>query len=120
MHGKLGELLGALGDFGRARDHVERQQRAQRLRRGAGKIYHAISDLLMRGGVLCEIQDHIKKELQEAAYRSEMSDPGRKNKKFEHYDNSQKKFFGAVTRAIEKEYGTAGEELSRMKTEEEK
>ena len=69
---------------------------------------------------LCEIQDHIKKELQEAAYRSEMSDPGRKNKKFEHYDNSQKKFFGAVTRAIEKEYGTAGEELSRMKTEEEK
>jgi len=69
---------------------------------------------------LCEIQDHIKKELQEAAYRSEMSDPERKNKKFEHYDNSQKKFFGAVTRAIEKEYGTAGEELSRMKTEEEK
>ena len=49
-----------------------------------------------------------------------MSDPGRKNKKFEHYDNSQKKFFVAVTRAIEKEYGTAGEELSRMKTEEEK
>ena len=45
---------------------------------------------------LCEIQDHIKKELQEAAYRSEMSDPERKNKKFEHYDNSQKKFFGAV------------------------
>ena len=39
---------------------------------------------------------------------------------FEHYDNSQKKFFGAVTQAIEKEYGTAGEELSRMKTEEEK
>ena len=69
---------------------------------------------------LCEIQDHIKKELQEAAYRSEMSDPERKNKKFEHYDNSQKKFFGAVTQAIEKEYGTAGEELSRMKTEEEK
>ncbi len=69
---------------------------------------------------LCEIQDYIKKELQEAAYRSEMSDPERKNKKFEHYDNSQKKFFGAVTRAIEKEYGTAGEELSRMKTEEEK
>ena len=69
---------------------------------------------------LCEIQDPIKKELQEAAYRSEMSDPERKNKKFEHYDNSQKKFFGAVTRAIEKEYGTAGEELSRMKTEEEK
>ena len=69
---------------------------------------------------LCEIQDHIKKELQKAAYRSEMSDPERKNKKFEHYDNSQKKFFGAVTRAIEKEYGTAGEELSRMKTEEEK
>ena len=69
---------------------------------------------------LCEIQDPIKKELQEAAYRSEMSDPGRKNKKFEHYDNSQKKFFGAVTQAIEKEYGTAGEELSRMKTEEEK
>ena len=27
---------------------------------------------------------------------------------------------GAVTQAIEKEYGTAGEELSRMKTEEEK
>ena len=69
---------------------------------------------------LCEIQDPIKKELQEAAYRSEMSDPERKNKKFEHYDNSQKKFFGAVTQAIEKEYGTAGEELSRMKTEEEK
>ena len=69
---------------------------------------------------LCEIQDHIKKELQKTAYRSEMSDPERKNKKFEHYDNSQKKFFGAVTRAIEKEYGTAGEELSRMKTEEEK
>ena len=46
---------------------------------------------------LCEIQDPIKKELQEAAYRSEMSDPERKNKKFEHYDNSQKKFFGAVT-----------------------
>ena len=69
---------------------------------------------------LCEIQDHIKKELQKAAYRSEMSDPERKNKKFEHYDNSQKKFFGAVTQAIEKEYGTAGEELSRMKTEEEK
>ena len=69
---------------------------------------------------LCEIQDHIKKELQEAAYRSEMSDPERKNKKFEHYDNSQKKFFGAVTQAIEEEYGTAGEELSRMKTEEEK
>ena len=69
---------------------------------------------------LCEIQDHIKKELQEAAYRSEMSDPERKNKKFEHYDNSQKKFFGAVTQAIEKEYGTAGEELSRMKTEKEK
>ena len=41
-------------------------------------------------------------------------------KKYEHYDNSQKKFFGAVTQAIEKEYGTAGEELSRMKTEEEK
>lgn len=69
---------------------------------------------------LCEIQDHIKKELQKAAYRSEMSDPERKNKKFEHYDNSQKKFFGAVTQAIEEEYGTAGEELSRMKTEEEK
>ena len=69
---------------------------------------------------LCEIQEPIKKELQEAAYRSEMSDPERKNKKFEHYDNSQKKFFGAVTQAIEKEYGTAGEELSRMKTEEEK
>ncbi|WP_337376011.1 diguanylate cyclase [Clostridium sp.] len=69
---------------------------------------------------LCEIQDPIKKELQEAAYRSEMSDPERKNKKFEHYDNSQKKFFGAVTQAIEKEYGTAGEELSRMKTEKEK
>ena len=69
---------------------------------------------------LCEIQDYIKKELQEAAYRSEMSDPERKNKKFEHYDNSQKKFFGAVTQAIEEEYGTAGEELSRMKTEEEK
>lgn len=69
---------------------------------------------------LCEIQDPIKKELQEAAYRSEMSDPERKNKKFEHYDNSQKKFFGAVTQAIEEEYGTAGEELSRMKTEEEK
>ena len=69
---------------------------------------------------LCEIQDPIKKELQKAAYRSEMSDPERKNKKFEHYDNSQKKFFGAVTQAIEKEYGTAGEELSRMKTEEEK
>ena len=69
---------------------------------------------------LCEIQDHIKKELQKTAYRSEMSDPERKNKKFEHYDNSQKKFFGAVTQAIEKEYGTAGEELSRMKTEEEK
>lgn len=69
---------------------------------------------------LCEIQEHIKKELQEAAYRSGMSDPERNNKKFEHYDNSQKKFFGAVTRAIEKEYGTAGEELSRMKTEEEK
>ena len=66
---------------------------------------------------LCEIQDHIKKELQETPYRSEMSDPERKNKKFEHYDNSQKKFFGAVTQAIEKEYGTAGEELSRMKTE---
>ena len=49
-----------------------------------------------------------------------MSDPERKNKKFEHYDNSQKKFFGAVARAIEKEYGTAGEELSRMKTEDEK
>lgn len=28
---------------------------------------------------LCEIQDYIKKELQEAAYRSEMSDPERKN-----------------------------------------
>ena len=69
---------------------------------------------------LCEIQDHIKKELQKTAYRSEMSDPERKNKKFEHYDNSQKKFFGAVTQAIEEEYGTAGEELSRMKTEEEK
>ena len=69
---------------------------------------------------LCEIQDHIKKELQETPYRSEMSDPERKNKKFEHYDNSQKKFFGAVTQAIEKEYGTAGEELSRMKTEKEK
>ena len=69
---------------------------------------------------LCEIQDHIKKELQKVAYRSEMSDPERKNKKFEHYDNSQKKFFGAVTQAIEEEYGTAGEELSRMKTEEEK
>lgn len=69
---------------------------------------------------LCEIQDPIKKELQKAAYRSEMSDPERKNKKFEHYDNSQKKFFGAVTQAIEEEYGTAGEELSRMKTEEEK
>ena len=69
---------------------------------------------------LCEIQDPIKKELQKAAYRSEMSDPERKNKKFEQYDNSQKKFFGAVTQAIEKEYGTAGEELSRMKTEEEK
>lgn len=69
---------------------------------------------------LCEIQDHIKKELQETLYRSEMSDPERKNKKFEHYDNSQKKFFGAVTQAIEKEYGTAGEELSRMKTEKEK
>ena len=69
---------------------------------------------------LCEIQDHIKKELQKAAYRSEMSDPERKNKKFEHYDNSQKKFFGAVTQAIEEEYGTAGEELSRMKTEDEK
>ena len=69
---------------------------------------------------LCEIQDPIKKELQEAAYRSGMSDPERKNKKFEHYDNSQKKFFSAVTQAIEKEYGTAGEELSRMKTEEEK
>ncbi|WP_448860522.1 diguanylate cyclase [Clostridium sp.] len=41
---------------------------------------------------LCEIQDHIKKELQETPYRSEMSDPERKNKKFEHYDNSQKKF----------------------------
>lgn len=40
-----------------------------------------------------------------------MSDPERKNKKFEHYDNSQKKFFGAVTQAIEKS-GTAGEELS--------
>ena len=70
--------------------------------------------------LLLEIQDHIKKELQKAAYRSEMSDPERKNKKFEHYDNSQKKFFGAVTQAIEEEYGTAGEELSRMKTEEEK
>ena len=69
---------------------------------------------------LCEIRDPIKKELQEAAYRSGMSDPERKNKKFEHYDNSQKKFFSAVTQAIEKEYGTAGEELSRMKTEEEK
>lgn len=69
---------------------------------------------------LCEIQDHIKKELQKTAYRSEMSDPERKNKKFEHYDNSQKKFFGAVTQAIEEEYGTAGEELSRMKSEEEK
>lgn len=69
---------------------------------------------------LCEIQDHIKKELQKTAYRSEMSDPERKNKKIEHYDNSQKKFFGAVTQAIEEEYGTAGEELSRMKTEEEK
>lgn len=69
---------------------------------------------------LCEIQDHIKKELQKTAYRSEMSDPERKNKKFEHYDNSQKKFFGAVTQAIEEEYGTEGEELSRMKTEEEK
>ena len=69
---------------------------------------------------LCEIQDHIKKELQKTAYRSEMSDPERKNKKLEHYDNSQKKFFGAVTQAIEEEYGTAGEELSRMKTEEEK
>ena len=69
---------------------------------------------------LCEIQDHIKKELQKTAYRSERSDPERKNKKFEHYDNSQKKFFGAVTQAIEEEYGTAGEELSRMKTEEEK
>lgn len=69
---------------------------------------------------LCDIQDHIKKELQETAYRSEMSDPERKNEKFEHYDNSQKKFFGAVTQAIEKEYGTAGEELSRMEREEEK
>ena len=69
---------------------------------------------------LCDIQDHIKKELQETAYRSEMSDPERKNEKFEHYDNSQKKFFGVVTQAIEKEYGTAGEELSRMKNEEEK
>ena len=47
-----------------------------------------------------------------------MSDPERKNKKFEHYDNSQKKFFGAVTRASEKECGTAGEGLSRMEAEE--
>lgn len=51
---------------------------------------------------LCEIQDHIKKELQETPYRSEMSDPERKNKKFEHYDNSQKKFFGAVRRRLKK------------------
>lgn len=32
----------------------------------------------------------------------------------------RRSFSAAVTRAIEKEYGTAGEELSRMKTEEEK
>ena len=69
---------------------------------------------------LRDIQDSIKRELQETAYRSEMSDPARKNEKFEHYDNSQKKFFGAVTQAIEKEYGTAGEELNYMKPEEEK
>ena len=69
---------------------------------------------------LRDIQDSIKRELQETAYRSEMSDPARKNEKFEHYDNSQKKFFGAVTQAIEKEYGTAGEELDYMKPEEEK
>ena len=69
---------------------------------------------------LRDIQDSIKRELQETVYRSEMSDPARKNEKFEHYDNSQKKFFGAVTQAIEKEYGTAGEELDYMKPEEEK
>ena len=61
---------------------------------------------------LCDIQDNVKEELQEMAYRSEKSDSSRKNEKFELYDDSQKKLFGTVTQEIEKEYGTAGEEFN--------
>ena len=49
-----------------------------------------------------------------------MSDPERKIRNLNIMTIHRRRFFGAVTQAIEKEYGTAGEELSRMKTEEEK
>ncbi len=66
---------------------------------------------------MCDIQDNIKKELHEMAYRNEQSDSPHKDEKFELYDSSKKKFFGTVTQEIEKEYGTAGEELSFINQE---
>ena len=67
---------------------------------------------------LCDIQDHIKKELQEMAYAGDAGDMERKMETLEHYDHSQKKFLGAVSQAIQQEYGTVGEELIRMNHEE--
>ena len=60
---------------------------------------------------LNDIQDNIKTELQELTRTSQSDTTKNGTEKFEIYDNSLDQFFGTISQEIQKEYGTAGEDL---------
>lgn len=60
---------------------------------------------------LTDIQDNIKTELQELTRTSQSDATKNGTEKFEIYDNSLDQFFGTISQEIQKEYGTAGEDL---------
>ncbi len=72
----------------------------------------AFNPLLLE--TMCDIQDKIKTELQKFT-RNNQSDVAVSGiKKFEKYDDSQGRFFGTISQEIQKEYGTAGEDLPEI------
>ena len=69
----------------------------------------AFNPLLLE--TMCDIQDKIKAELQELTRNSQSDVMMNGTAKFEKYDDSQNRFFGTISQEIQKEYGTAGEDL---------
>ena len=63
---------------------------------------------------MCDIQDKIKTELQKVTRNNQSDATVNGIKKFEKYDDSQERFFGSISQEIQKEYGTAGEDLPEI------
>lgn len=69
----------------------------------------AFNPLLLEA--MCDIQDKIKAELQKLVKNNQSDVSQDSVEEFKKYDNLQNRFLGIISQEIQKEYGTAGEDL---------